>query len=139
MPITYSIHPERRLVVARIRGKVRDTEVFDFQRAVWSREDVTGYDELVDTTEMEDLELPSIGRIRDFAEFSAALDVPTANSPTKIAILAPTDFVFGIARMYEAHREVNPAGMKRVAVFRTLEEALAYLGLDRLPDAAEGM
>ncbi len=138
MPIEYSIHPEHRLVVARVHGKVTDTEVFDFQRAVWSREDVQGYDELVDTSGLEDLQLPSVGRIRDFAAFSATMDVPSAASPTKIAILAPQDFAFGVARMYEAHREADPAGMKRVAVFRTLDEALAYLGRDRLPGPTDG-
>jgi len=92
----------------------------------------------VDTSGLEDLQLPSVGRIRDFAAFSATMDVPSAASPTKIAILAPQDFAFGVARMYEAHREADPAGMKRVAVFRTLDEALAYLGRDRLPGPTDG-
>lgn len=138
MPIDYTIHHDHRLVVAHVRGAVSDTEIFAFQREVWSREDVQGFDELVDTTEVVEIALPSTGRVRDLAAFSATMDVPSPASPTKIAIVAPQAFAFGIARMYEAHREADPAGMKRVAVFRTREAALAYLGRDRLPEPAEG-
>ena len=52
---------------------------------------------------------------------------------SRFAIVAPRDFEFGLGRMYEAHREQDSRSTKRVGVFRTREEALAWLGLTREP------
>jgi hypothetical protein len=49
-----------------------------------------------------------------------------------MAIVAPEDFAFGLGRMYEAYRGFEPAGKKEVGVFRTLREALEFLGLENL-------
>ena len=57
MPIVHRIDHERRLVVAEGRGIVTDQDVFGYQRDVWSRPEVAGYDELVDMSEVEDIAL----------------------------------------------------------------------------------
>jgi hypothetical protein len=41
------------------------------------------------------------------------------------------DFEFGLGRMYGARREMDSRSTKRVVVFRTRPEALAWLGLSR--------
>lgn len=51
----------------------------------------------------------------------------------RIAVVAPKDVVFGIARMYEAY---GPAPGWDVNVFRTAEEAAAWL-YSVLPDATD--
>ena len=53
MPIEYRIVRERRLVVAKAHGTLTDQDVFGYQRDLWSRADVAGYDELVDMTQVE--------------------------------------------------------------------------------------
>ena len=45
----------------------------------------------------------------------------------RVAILAPSDLQFGSARQFQAIQE------SELAVFRTLEEAVAYLGVPDLP------
>ena len=41
-----------------------------------------------------------------------------------MALIADTDFAFGMARMYQAYRE---GGSDRIRVFRTPDEAWAWL------------
>jgi hypothetical protein len=126
MPIEYEIDFDRRLVLARGIGTFTDRDVFDYQREVWSRPEVSGFDELVDMTEVQHIALPSTGRVRDLAWLAALMDAPVKTS--KFAIVAPTDVAFGLGRMYEAYRGSEPRSTKSVGVFRTMKEALEFLG-----------
>ena len=128
MPIDYRIDPARRLVLASGRSTVTDDDVFGYQREVWSRADVEGFDELVDMTAVEHIALPSVDRVQDLAHLSAAMD--TRSRPSRLAEIAPTDVAFGLGRMYQTHRELDPRSTKVVGVFRTRAEALAFLGID---------
>jgi hypothetical protein len=133
MPIDYSIDHSRRLVIAKGSGVFTDDDVFGYQRSVWSRPDVAGYDELVDMTDVTEIALPSPNRVRDLADEAAAMDRATGGG--KFAIVAPQDVAYGLGRMYEANRELTGKSTKQVAVFRTMPEALAFLGL---PSGAAG-
>lgn len=125
MPIEYSIDHNRRLVTAQGRGTITDDDIYGYQEKVWSRPDVAGYNELVDMSAVTQIVRPSVERIQDLARFSAAMDVRSPKS--KFAIVAPNDLAFGLGRMYGAHRDMDPRSTKRVAVFRSLAEALAFL------------
>jgi hypothetical protein len=127
MPIDYLIDHDRRFVQARGRGILTDADVFGYQHEVWSRPEVSGYDELVDMSEVEQIALPSVGRVRTLARLSATMDPSSPSS--KLAIVAPEDLAFGLGCMYEAYREVNDQSTKRVGVFRSLADALTFLGL----------
>jgi hypothetical protein len=128
MPIEYRIDHERRLVLARGRGILGGDDIFAYQREVWSRADVAGYNELMDMSDVEQVVSPTPGRIRDLATLSASMDAPASES--KFAIVAPKDLEFGLGRMYEAYRALNERSKKQVGVFRSLAEALAYLGVE---------
>jgi hypothetical protein len=132
MPIDYYIDHARRLVVARGRGVFADAEVFAYQREVWSRSEVAGYDELVDMTEVVEIAAPSPAgpRIEQLAGVAAAQDNPT--SAGKFAIVAPGSLAFGLGREYQIYRELDLRSKKQVGVFRTLVEALSFLGIDSL-------
>lgn len=127
MPIEARVDHARHLVITRARGVLTDAEVFGHQREMWSRPDVAGYDELVDMTQVEKIALPSVSRVRDLAEMSAGMDV--LGTASKFAIVAPQDIAFGLGRMYEQLRELDPRSTRRVSVFRTMDEALAFLGV----------
>ena len=126
MPIDVHVDHARRLVVARATGVLTDGDVFGYQRETWSRADVAGYDELVDMMGVKRIELPSAARARDLASVASGMDRP--GRPSRFAIVAPQDEAFGLGRMYQAFREMDPTSAKEVAVFRTTEEALALLG-----------
>ena len=130
MPIEYRIDHDRKLVVAKGRGTVTDPDVFGYQRDVWSRNDVAGYDELIDMSEVEHIAVPSVNRVCELASLSATMDAVSPAS--KLAIIAPENLAFGLGRMYATYRELDPRSRKRVEVFRSVGEALVFLGVKEL-------
>ena len=129
MPIDYSIDNARRLVVARGSGAFTPEEVFAYQREVWSRPDVAGYDELVDMTGVETVVEATSDNIWQLAELAAGMDSDSSRT-TKMAIVAPQDLLFGLGRMFDAYRNADRRSNKEVRVFRTIEEAMVFLGVD---------
>jgi hypothetical protein len=129
MPIEHTIDHERRRVVARGRGILTDQDVFDYQRGVWSLPEVAGYDELVDMSGIEGIDLPSIDRVRELAQLSAAMD--EGAPPSRLAIVAPKDYAFALGRLYEAYRGLDQRSRKHVIVFRNVKDALAWLDESR--------
>lgn len=127
MPIEYTIDHERRLVTAKGNGTLTDEDVFGYQREVWSRPDVDGYSELVDMSQVDSIDLPSVDRVRELARLSAGMD--SRSSASRFAIIAPTEIAFGLGRMYEAYRNLDDRSTKEVGVFRSRQEALAFLGI----------
>jgi hypothetical protein len=125
MPIEFAIDHARRLVTATARGMLTGQDVFGYQRTVWSRADVQGYNELLDMRTVEGIDLPSVDNMRALAQLSASMDIPATSS--KFAIVATSDEAFGLSRMYETYRQLEGKSTKQVAVFRTLTEAYAYL------------
>ena len=132
MPIIYRVDHDARIVIAAGEGVLTDAEVFDYQRDVWSRPDVIGYDELIDMRQVTEIELPSAGRVRALAELAAKMDDKASRS--RFAIVASDDIAFGLGRMFQSHREIvrefDGRGTKEVGVFRTMEEALVFLHVD---------
>jgi hypothetical protein len=130
MPIDVHIDHAQHLVVARGKGVLTVTEVFAYQRDVWSEPGVAGYDELVDMSAVERIVAPvAIGSsMRKMALEAAAQDDPAGAG--KLAIVAPDLLSFGLGREYQTYRKLQSGGHKPVGVFRTLAEALAFLGID---------
>src|SRR5262245_2480913 len=125
MPIHYRVDHERRVVFAEGSGTFTDADVFGYQREVWSRADVQGYNELIDMTAVEKIEQPTPERIRQLAELSAEMDAIGRSS--RFAIIAPTAIAYGLGKMYQAMREMQDRSPKEVGVFRTREDALRFL------------
>jgi hypothetical protein len=130
-PVDHHIDHDRRVVLAKGRGTLTDQEVFAYQREVWSRPEVAGYDELMDMSEVEHIALPSVDRVRELASLAAAMDPRWPES--KFAIVAPNDLAFGLGRMFETYRGLDDRSTKQARVFRTLAEAWAFLGLGGEP------
>lgn len=128
MPITYTIDHPRRLVSARAVGALTGDDIFGYQQEVWSRPEVGGYDELIDMTDVERIDLRSVEHIKQLAELSASMDPSAAQS--RFAIVAPGDYAYGLGRMYESYRRLEGRSTKRVGVFRSMDEARAFLELD---------
>jgi hypothetical protein len=130
VPIDYRIYPDERLVWATAHGILTTADFFAYQRTVWERPDVQGYDELVDMRSVADIPAPSPTAIRSLASLAATMDPQGVHS--KFAIIASDDFAYGLGRMYQTHRGLRGQGAKEVAVFRTIEEGLEWLGRDGL-------
>ena len=120
MPATYHLDAERRLVVLTLAGVVTGAELDAVRARI--RED-PGFD-------------PSFSVLADASALNPAalsgqvVRARAAAPPPgrmRVAIVAPADAVFGIARMYQmmAEGSGNPIG-----VFRTTGEAMAWLASD---------
>lgn len=125
MKIEYQVDHEQQLVLARARKVLAEDDIYNYQREVWSRNDVVGYNELLDLSEVERVELTSTDSIEEFARLAVSMDVQA--TATRFAIVAPTDLMFGLGRMYEAYRNLNEQSTKQAHVFRARQEALAWL------------
>jgi hypothetical protein len=66
--------------------------------------------------------------VRELAQISAAMD--EGAPPSRLAIVAPKDYAFALGRLYEAYRGLDQRSRKHVSVFRTVEDALAWLGTE---------
>ena len=128
MPLEYRIDRERKVVFATAASILSDEDVFAYQREVWSRGDLAGYDEVVDLGQVEKLALSSNDQVRALAELASAMDVPGASS--RLAIVAPHDLAYGFARMFETYRTMNQRGTKVVSVFRSMQAALDWLDVE---------
>src|SRR5258706_16135391 len=113
MPIVYRVDHDAHLVLALGHGEMTDADVFGYQREVWSRPDVKGYDELIDMTKVTRIALPSVDRVQDLAALSADMDDKGKRS--RIAIVAPADVAYGLARMFQSYRDLNPRSTKNVS------------------------
>jgi hypothetical protein len=127
VPITYQIDHDRKLVRARVTGTLTREEAFSYQREVWSLPEVRGYNQLIDASAMEhvDIPFPSADAMRELASLAAGMDDPGLR--TKFAIVATTAFAYGIARMYATYRALDPRSTRVVNVFRDVAEAEKWL------------
>ncbi len=132
MPLEFQIDQKHRLVRVRAHGVMKMEDLWNYQAEVWSGQNMTGYDELVDMSDVTKIDSPSSDRIRALAELAAKADKP--GPPSRLAIIAPSPLTFGMGRMYEGYRDGVPGSTKQVGVFRTRAEALEFLAR---PKAAE--
>jgi hypothetical protein len=125
MSIEYHIDHGRRLVLVNASGKLTPEDFFNYQRNVWSLPEVRGFNELVDMSKVEEILSPTFERISELAKLSANMDDNTIS--TKFAIVAPDTFAYGMGRLYEVFRNVNPRSTKKVRVFRSMQEAIDWI------------
>jgi hypothetical protein len=125
MPITYTVDHERRLVRVKGEGVFSDDDVFGYQREIMARTDVLGYDELVDMTDVIHIDLPSFQRVKDLASLSAEMD--PRHPPGRFAIIAPGDVAYMLGRLFKGVRALLPGATRELGVFRTEEQAEAWL------------
>jgi len=130
MPIAYRVDNDARVIVVAGYGVLADAEIFGFQREINRRPDIAGYDQLVDMSRVTEFAVPSSDRVRDLASLAAEQDVDAPGLAARMGIYAPTDIGFGLGRMFQTYRELDPRTTRQVGVFRTMEEALAFVGLD---------
>ena len=128
MPIEYRIDHERRVIIAKGSGALSSDDFFNYKLEAWSQPGVAGYDELLDLTHATEILDPSVEHIRKLVRLAVSMDPPDTQS--RFAIVAPKEIIFGLGRMYEAYRSLQPTSTKTVTVFKTLQEGLDFLGLE---------
>lgn len=126
MPIEYTVDREAKLVYARVTGVLTHDDIMGYQRDVWARPEVEGFDEIVDVSAVEKIAYESGRRVGETASFAATTD--SKEHPSRLAIVAITSEAYGLARMYQTYRETTPGNTKVVNVVRSLDDAYKWLG-----------
>jgi hypothetical protein len=120
MSVRYSIDVGRGVVHAAFGSRLADQDVQELIGRLLADPDFSPeHDQVVDTSEVTDLQLSS-GAIIRLAETGSS------SFTGRRAIVAPSPAVFGVARMFEMHRD---SGGDRLRVFRSMTEAHVWLGL----------
>lgn len=128
MPIQWFVDDDPPLLVVRGQGHLTVDDLIRYQEETSADPVTSGLDELLDLSACTSIEGDVEGAARVAA---AAARARARRSPGKLAILAPGDLAFGLARMYQAMAEgVEPP--REIRVTRTAEDAAGFLGLAAL-------
>lgn len=125
MPLRYTIDKEEGLILTVAEGTLTDADIIDLKSRLLGDQDYRpGMKELSDVQAVDEFQVTPAG-------ISAFVGMDEANETTvrqhKLAIVASRDVIFGMAKMYQFQTE----GYKpNVGVFRTMEEAREWLGLE---------
>lgn len=125
MPINYHLKPENRLAIVVHSGTVSDKEFLSFYKSLYQD---SGFDKsfnlLVDLSKAES-SARSSSALYEQADMIRKQYADTAAKP-RVAVVAPKDLSFGLARMYETF---SSEMSWEFAIFRTDKAALDWLGL----------
>ncbi len=105
-----------RIHLAVVQGRINDSELQELYFEMQKRPLIG----ILDLTGVTDFDVRS-ETIRGLANLP-----PTAQSPRLRAVVAPTDSLFGIVRMFQLR---GAATRERLHIVRTLREALELLGV----------
>ena len=122
MPIDYRIDPTRQVVLTHAWGVLTDADILALKERLIRDPDFTdGMDELADVSAIERLDVSSYG-----VELMVAHDRRNGTlRRRRLAIVVPSDRVFGLARMYQL---MSGEQDRNVGVFRSFPDAQAWLG-----------
>ena len=118
---SYVFEPEVGRVRLTVRGALDDRTLASAFREIYTDPGyVPGMNELTDCRAVTQFEMTPAG-VRDL--LAVVEELQTADAPYRVAIVAPGDAVFGMARMYEL---LQSQDVEQVEVFRSIERAERY-------------
>jgi hypothetical protein len=119
VPAFYHIDKDRRLVLSSGTGILTAGEIMGHQdRLIIDPEFDPAFSQLLDFTHITELRVDSedVRRLAERNVFS---------STSRRAFVVQNDLQYGLARMFEIHRDI--AGETGIRVFRNLDEALSWI------------
>lgn len=122
------IDAQRRRLITTWGRAATDETLMAYQKSVWSDPAVQGFDELIDFRALEKIEVSSAA-LEAVAGVAASMDDPGQKS--RFAIVVGNTLSYGLSRMYESFRGLQPSSAREVMVFMSLDEALAWLDAPR--------
>ena len=122
MPLRFVHDPTLDLVLTTAEGPVTAADLMEHAAAIAAELDRPAM-ELVDLTGQGEISV-ELATVRKMAEYLR--DEDDDPTPGKLAMVADDEALFGVLRLYSVHRQT---GSLEILVFRTREEALAWLGI----------
>ena len=126
MPIHLIPRHKDRIVEVRYAGRLTDEELLEFWETYASSEDyphALGYQELSDLSEADFTAVTNDGLSRMISLSDQSSERHKAGS-IRVAVYAPTDLQFGMARVCEA---LSRSSKEEMAVFRDYNAAVQWL------------
>ena len=130
MSIEVRIDRNRGCVVVRASGALRDGDVAYLVNALRRTPKAEALDALYDYRDVTDVSELSTDVVRQLGEIQSC--DPGVAQRKRVAIVASTDALFGLGRMFALGSDERLPG---VEVFRELGPALLHLGLDTEQEA----
>jgi hypothetical protein len=131
MPIDIRVDSAEGVRYSVVTGVVTDAEMLEaFERVVDDPTFDPTLDVIADLRGVERLAVTPT-RVRELAE-RRARNPRLVAAQSRVAVVAPTDVMYGVARMYGSSGHREDAG-RRFLVCRTMEEARAWLSLPERP------
>jgi hypothetical protein len=125
VPVDFQIHPDCGCVVVRASGRVSAGDVTRYVEQLRAHPDFApDMPRLVDARGVD--ELPTADELRTLAR---GIQDATSDDPCRRALVASRDHLFGMLRLFEMTASDGP----QYAVFRSVDEAAEWLGLDCVP------
>lgn len=125
MSIEFRTRPDYNLGVLVHVGSTPDDEFLAFYKSFFESDAFDPSMNLLVDLREADSSTRSSEILQRFAEF-VRMTLKDATTNTKVAVVAPRDLTFGLARMYEVFTDPVPWNF---VVFRAMDAALAWLGL----------
>ena len=128
MAIEFGVDNQQRLLLLKGLETLTVDDIVAYLREVVSRPDVVGFNGLVDLTGAKDIVIGMMGKIQLFGQISKSLDGRWSSS--RLAIVTSGDDRFGLDGLYATFQGLKPASAKQVSIFRNMDDAMQFLGLD---------
>lgn len=124
MPANYELDVDRRLLIVELAGVLTGADLEDFSERLRQDPAFEGtWPALVDASELNPAGIST--------EMLRARAAMPRRQPVRVAVVAPADAVFGLARMFQMMSEGRG---NHVEVFRRRDEALAWLASGSGPE-----
>jgi len=128
MPVRHDIDKPNRLIITYWSGEATDSSFIDaltsYQQEIKGNRDYQLFNELLDFRHITEFHLSTRG-IVELSKIAQRSDQPEVE--TKLAIVVASTLAFGLAQMYITYRNLVPKSNKQLKVFKTYDEAFAWL------------
>ena len=128
MPISFNFKPEYNVVICRHVGTIDDQEFISSYHSLFEEDRFDPAMDLLVDLRQADSSKRSQEAIQEFAGYLKGWMQKTEER-SRVAVIAPEDVSFGLARMYEVYAE--PAH-RDFMVFRETNAALEWLGIPEI-------
>lgn len=131
MSVKHQISNELQLIITTVSGNAVDKALIaameTYQNDIRSKSDYIKYDEVLDLSTLTKIELTSTG-IKAIAQIASKNDQPAFK--TKLALIVKSRLAFGLARMYQAYRDLNSGANKELRIFYKNHDAFEWVEHD---------
>jgi len=122
VPINYVFHPELPLVVTTGSGSLTEAELLSVYKTSLADPRISaGTPELIDLRNVERFEVTAKG-VRELAELETKHEDKIGPAP--VAVLVPSNHIYGMVRMYQTFSEMNPQSVRVFQEFSGVEDWL---------------